>query len=156
MLCAGQGADLELDEAATEHNAKMKRLEWAIQEDEAAPEAQAPPEQEPAGDHRRANGHTYRKIIAAGDVERFALRLSQHPDETPPSQPSFAKTTSPAGYGHLAVRLVGIDTGRNRPRPAGPVQLERSYEPLMECHVKPHFLRRHPGRSRVRHATRRA
>lgn len=71
---------LELDEAAIEHNAKMKRLEWAIQEEEAAHKLrllQNSNQQEITA--RRMD--IYRKIIAADDAERFALRLSQHPDE---------------------------------------------------------------------------
>jgi hypothetical protein len=71
---------LTLDEATIEHNAKMMKLNWAIEEEEA--------------EHRlrvikNRNEHeitakrieVYREIIAAGDVERFALRLANHPDE---------------------------------------------------------------------------
>ena len=71
---------LEPDKAATEHNAKMKRLQWAIQEEKAEHELKL---------LQNNNEHEitakrmdiYRKIVAAGDAERFAFRLSQHPDE---------------------------------------------------------------------------
>lgn len=71
---------LELDKAAIEHNAKMKHLEWAIQEEEAAQKLRLL-------QNRNQQAITaermdiYRSIIASDDVERFALRLSQHPDE---------------------------------------------------------------------------
>ena len=73
-------AHLDLDEEATDHNAKMKRLEWAIQEEEAAQKLrllQNRNQQEITA--KRMD--TYRTIIAAGDVDQFALRLTQHPDE---------------------------------------------------------------------------
>jgi len=71
---------LRLDKAATEHNAKMMQLKWAIEEEEAAQRLRVI-------QNRNQQAITaermdiYRKIIAAGDVERFALRLSNHPDE---------------------------------------------------------------------------
>lgn len=73
-------AHLELDEAATQHNAKMKQLEWAIQEEEAEHKLrllQNRNQQKITAERM----DIYRRIIAADDAERFALRLSQHPDE---------------------------------------------------------------------------
>ena len=71
---------LEPDKAATEHNAKMKQLQWAIQEEEAEHKLkllQNSNQQEIT--EKRMD--IYRKIIATDDVERFAFRLSQHPEE---------------------------------------------------------------------------
>ena len=71
---------LRLDKAATEHNAKMMQLKWAIEEEEAAQRLRVI-------QNRNQQAITaermdiYRKIIAADDVDRFALRLSNHPDE---------------------------------------------------------------------------
>lgn len=71
---------LALDEAATEHNAKIKRLEWAIQEEEAAQKLRLL-------QNRNQQAITaermeiYRGIVAAGDVDQFALRLVQQPDD---------------------------------------------------------------------------
>ena len=73
-------AHLRLDKAATEHNAKMMQLKWAIEEEEAQQRLRVL-------QNRNQQSITaermeiYRKIIAAGDVDRFALRLSNHPDE---------------------------------------------------------------------------
>lgn len=71
---------LTLDEAATEHNTKMMKLKWAIEEEEAEHKLRVV---------KNRNEHeitvervaVYRKIVAAGDVEQFALRLASHPDE---------------------------------------------------------------------------
>jgi hypothetical protein len=66
---------LRLDKAATDHNAKMMQLKWAIEEEEAAQRLRVI-------QNRNQQAITaermdiYRKIIAAGDIERFALRLS--------------------------------------------------------------------------------
>lgn len=73
-------AHLELDEAATQHNAKMKQLQWAMQEEEAEHKLRLlrnRNQQEITAERM----DIYRRIIAADDAERFALRLSQHPDE---------------------------------------------------------------------------
>ena len=71
---------LTLDEAATEHNTKMMKLKWAIEEEEAEHKLRI---------IKNRNEHeitaervaVYREIVAAGDVERFALRLASNPDE---------------------------------------------------------------------------
>ena len=71
---------LTLDEAATEHNTKMMKLKWAIEEEEAEHKLRVV---------KNRNEHeitaervaVYRQIVAAGDVERFALRLASNPDE---------------------------------------------------------------------------
>jgi len=71
---------LTLDQAATEHNTKMMRLKWAIEEEEAEHKLRI---------IKNRNEHeitaervaVYREIVAAGDFERFALRLASHPDE---------------------------------------------------------------------------
>jgi len=71
---------LGLDEAATEHNAKMMKLNWAIEEEKAEQELRVliNKNQQEIMAERIA---VYREIVAAGDVERFALRLASHPDE---------------------------------------------------------------------------
>jgi hypothetical protein len=71
---------LTLDEAATEHNTKMMKLRWALEEEEAEHKLRV---------IKNRNEHeitaervaVYREIVAAGDVERFALRLASNPDE---------------------------------------------------------------------------
>jgi hypothetical protein len=71
---------LALDEAATEHNAKMMQLNWAIEEEKAEHELRVlknKNQQEIMAERITV----YREIVAAGDVERFALRLASHPDE---------------------------------------------------------------------------
>ena len=71
---------LTLDEAATEHNTKMMKLNWAIEEEEAEQKLRIIKnrnQQEITAERIKV----YREIIAADDVERFALRLSNHPDE---------------------------------------------------------------------------
>jgi len=71
---------LTLDEATIEHNAKMMKLNWAIEEEEAEQKLRAiknKNQQEIMTDRIAV----YREIIAAGDVEQFALRLASHPDE---------------------------------------------------------------------------
>jgi hypothetical protein len=71
---------LALDKAATEHNTKMTQLKWAIEEEEAEQRLRVI-------QNRNQQAITaermdlYRKIVAAGDVDRFALRLASHPDE---------------------------------------------------------------------------
>jgi len=73
-------AHLELDKAATEHNAKMKQYEWAIQEEEAEHKLRLLQNRNQQ-EITKERMEIYRRIIAADDAERFALRLSQHPDE---------------------------------------------------------------------------
>jgi hypothetical protein len=71
---------LALDEAGSEHNTKMTKLNWAIEEEKAAQKLrvlQDKNQQEIMADRIAV----YREIVAAGDVERFALRLASHPDE---------------------------------------------------------------------------
>jgi hypothetical protein len=71
---------LTLDDAALEHNTKLMKLNWAIEEEEAEQRLRV---------IKNRNEHeitakrieVYREIIAAGDVERFSLRLASHPDE---------------------------------------------------------------------------
>ena len=73
-------AHLALDKAATEHNAKMMKLKWAIEEEEAEHRlrvVQNRNQQEITAERMEI----YRKIVAAGDVDRFALRLASHPDD---------------------------------------------------------------------------
>jgi hypothetical protein len=71
---------LALDEAATEHIAKMMKLNRAIEEEKAEQELRVlkNKNQQAIMAERIA---VYREIVAAGDVERFALRLASHPDE---------------------------------------------------------------------------
>lgn len=71
---------LALDEAATEHNAKMMKLNWAIAEEKAEQELRVLKNQnEQKIMEERIT--VYRKIVAAGDIEGFALRLASNPDE---------------------------------------------------------------------------
>lgn len=71
---------LTLDKAATEHNTKMMKLKWAIEEEEAEQRLRVI-------QNRNQQAITaermdiYRRIVAAGDADRFALRLASHPDE---------------------------------------------------------------------------
>ena len=71
---------LTLDEAAAEHKAKMAKLTWAIEEENAEQELRLLQE-----DHKRRitadRMEVYRQIIATGDTERFALQLADHPDD---------------------------------------------------------------------------
>ena len=71
---------LTLDQAATEHNAKMMKLKWALEEEEAEHGLRVIKNQ----NEQKITAEritVYREIIASGDVERFALRLANHPDE---------------------------------------------------------------------------
>lgn len=71
---------MALDKASSEHNAKMMKLKWALEEEEAEQRLRMiknKNEQEIMADRIAV----YRDIIAVGDVERFALRLARHPDE---------------------------------------------------------------------------
>jgi hypothetical protein len=71
---------LTLDQAAIEHNAKMMKLKWALEEEEAEHRLRVIKNQneQKITEERIA---VYREIIARGDVEQFALRLANHPDE---------------------------------------------------------------------------
>jgi hypothetical protein len=71
---------LTLDEAAIEHNAKMMKLKWALEEEEAEYEVRRMKNQN-AQKITAERIAVYREIIASGDVEQFALRLANHPDE---------------------------------------------------------------------------
>jgi hypothetical protein len=71
---------LTLDQAATEHNAKMMELKWALEEEEAEHRLRVIKNQ----NEQKITAEriaVYREIMASGDVERFALRLANHPDE---------------------------------------------------------------------------
>jgi hypothetical protein len=71
---------LALDKAATEHNAKMMKLNWAIEEEKAEQELRVlknQNEQEIMAERIAV----YREIVAAGDAERFALRLASNPGD---------------------------------------------------------------------------
>jgi hypothetical protein len=71
---------LTLDEATIQHNTRMMKLNWAIEEEQAEQKLRAiknKNQQEIMEDRITV----YREIIAAGDVEQFALRLASHPDE---------------------------------------------------------------------------
>jgi hypothetical protein len=73
-------AHLSMDEAATEHRAKMAKLTWAIEEEKAAQALRLLQEQ-----HQQQitadRLDTYRQIIAAGGTERFALQLAENPGD---------------------------------------------------------------------------
>ena len=72
--------ELTLDEAAIEHNTKMTKLTWAIEEEEA--EQRLRLLQETNQRKIMADRITvYREIVAAGDIERFALQLANNPDD---------------------------------------------------------------------------
>lgn len=71
---------LSLDQAATEHNAKMMKLKWALEEEEAEHELRRMKDQN-AQKITAERIAVYREIIARGDIEQFALRLANHPDE---------------------------------------------------------------------------
>jgi hypothetical protein len=71
---------MTLDEAATEHSTKMIKLNWAIEEEEAEQRLRIIKNKNQQ-EIMAKRVEVYREIIAAGDVERFALRLSSHPDE---------------------------------------------------------------------------
>ena len=73
-------AQLSLDDAAAEHAAKIAQLRWAIAEERAEYELKLLQER-----HQKqitADRHAeYRKIIAAGDIDRLALQLAKSPDD---------------------------------------------------------------------------
>ena len=71
---------LTLDQAATEHNAKIMKLKWALEEEEAEHRLRITKNQ----NEQKITAErvaVYREIIARGDIEQFALRLANHPDE---------------------------------------------------------------------------
>lgn len=73
-------AHLALDKAAIEHNAKMMKLKWAIEEEEAEHRLRIFQNKNQQEITKERMG-IYREIIAAGDADRFALRLAGHPDD---------------------------------------------------------------------------
>src|ERR1035438_4366777 len=73
-------AQLTLDEAAIEHNTTMTKLTWAIEEEEAQQKLRLI--QETNQRQIMADRITvYRDIVAAGDIDRFALQLAGHPND---------------------------------------------------------------------------
>jgi len=73
-------AQLTLNEAAADHKAKMAKLRWARDEEQAEHELRLQQEQ----NRQRITADrmdVYRQIIAAGDSERFAYQLAEHPDD---------------------------------------------------------------------------
>jgi hypothetical protein len=73
-------AELTLDDATIEHNTKMTKLTRAIKEEEAEQKLRLLQElnQQQIMKDRIA---IYRDIVAAGDIERFALRLAHNPTD---------------------------------------------------------------------------
>jgi hypothetical protein len=69
---------LALDEAAIEHNTKMMKLNWAIEEEEAEQKLRLIKNRNQQ-DIMAERIAVYREIVAAGDVDRFALRLASNP-----------------------------------------------------------------------------
>lgn len=72
--------ELTLDEASIEHHTKMRQLNRAIHEEEATQTLRLLKEQH----EQRITADRiviYRDIIAAGDMDRFALLLANHPDD---------------------------------------------------------------------------
>lgn len=72
--------ELVLDEATIEHHTKMRQLNRAIQEEEATQALRLLREEH----EQRITADRiiiYRDIIAAGDIERFALQLANHPGD---------------------------------------------------------------------------
>ena len=71
-------AQLTLDDAAREHNAKMTQLTWAIAEENAQHKLRVLQEE----NQRQIMADriaVYRQIVAAGDTEAFAMQLALHP-----------------------------------------------------------------------------
>lgn len=71
---------LTLDEVAAEHRTRMLKLKWAIEEEEAEQELRRIQDKNQR-EITTERIKVYREIIAAGDVERFALRLASNPDD---------------------------------------------------------------------------
>ncbi|MFI5067954.1 MAG: hypothetical protein ACHP9Z_28785, partial [Streptosporangiales bacterium] len=71
-------AQLTLDDAAREHNAKMTQITWAIAEENAQHKLRVLQEE----NQRQIMADriaVYRQIVAAGDTEAFAMQLALHP-----------------------------------------------------------------------------
>jgi hypothetical protein len=73
-------AQLTLDEAAREHNAKMTQLTWAMTE-EAAQHKLRVLQEENQRQIMAERITVYRQIVAAGDREAFAMQLALHPTD---------------------------------------------------------------------------
>ena len=73
-------AQLSLDEAAAEHAANMTRLTRAIEEEKAEQELRLLQELHQQRITADRIG-VYRDIIAAGDIDRFALQLAENPGD---------------------------------------------------------------------------
>jgi hypothetical protein len=73
-------AELGLDERAAAHKEKMTRLKWALEEEKAEHDLRFIRHQ---NEHQimDARMEIYRKIMAADDSERFALRLASNPQD---------------------------------------------------------------------------
>ena len=73
-------AQLTPDDAAIEHHTKMTQLRWAIEEEKAEQELRLLQEthQQRITADRIA---IYREIVAAGDIDRFALQLANNPGD---------------------------------------------------------------------------
>jgi hypothetical protein len=71
---------LTLDDTAIEHNTKMMKLKWALEE-EAAEQRLRMIKNKNQQEIMTERITVYRQIIATGDIEQFALRLANHPDE---------------------------------------------------------------------------
>ena len=71
---------LTLDEPTIEHVAKIKKLSRALEEEKAEHELRMLRE-EHENRIRQDRMDIYRKIIAAGDFERFALQVANNPDD---------------------------------------------------------------------------
>ena len=71
---------LTLDEPTIEHVAKIKKLTRAIEEEKAEQELRLLREEHEQR-IRQDRMEIYRDIVAAGDVERFALQLANNPDD---------------------------------------------------------------------------
>jgi hypothetical protein len=71
---------LALDEAAIEHNTKMMKLNWAIEEEKAEQELRVLKNQNQQ-EIMAEKMEVYREIVAADDAKRFALRLASNPEE---------------------------------------------------------------------------
>jgi hypothetical protein len=73
---------LALDEEATEHNTKMMKLNWAIEEEKAEQDLRLLQNQNQHKIMTEKIG-VYRDIVEADDIERFALQLASNPDDIP-------------------------------------------------------------------------
>ena len=73
-------AELSLDEAAAAHKEKMTRLRWALEEERAEHDLRISRHQNQQ-QIMDARMEIYRRIMAADDSERFALRLASNPQD---------------------------------------------------------------------------